>query len=104
MPLQSDPTVIYALGDFTINRVLDKDKEINSPFNTYLHNGLPPGPIYLPEISSLDAVLNYQKNDYVYMCAKEDFSGRHNFARTLAEHNRNAQRYRAALNRGRIMR
>ena len=104
MPLQSDPTVIYATGDFTINRVLDKDKEIDSPYNTYLHIGLTPGPIYIPEISSIDAVLNYQKNDYLYMCAKEDFSGKHNFARTLAEHNRNAQRYRSALNKGRIMR
>ena len=104
MPLQSDPTVIYAIGDFTINRVLDKDKEVNSSYNTYLHTGLPPGPIYLPEISSLDAVLNSQRNDYLYMCAKEDFSCKHNFAKTLTEHNRNAQRYRNALNKCRILR
>jgi UPF0755 protein len=104
MPLQSDPTVIYALCDFSICRVLDEDKTVNSPFNTYLHTGLPPGPIYIPEISSIDAVLNHQKNDYLYMCAKEDFSGKHNFARTLTEHNRNAQRYRNALNKSGIMR
>lgn len=104
MCLQSDPTIIYAIGDFSINRVLDKDKEISSPYNTYKCSGLPPGPIYIPEISSLEAVLNYQKNDYIYMCAKEDFSGRHNFAKTLAEHNRNAEKYRKALNKNKIMR
>jgi len=104
MPLQSDPTVIYAIGDFTINRVLDKDKEIDSPYNTYQHTGLPPGPIYVPEISSIDAVLTYQKNNYLYMCAKEDFSGKHNFAKTLAEHNRNAQKYRNALNKEKVFR
>lgn len=104
MPLQSDPTIIYAIGDYSINRVLDKDKEINSPYNTYLHNGLPPGPIYVPEISSIDAVLNYNKNNFLYMCAKEDFSGKHNFASNLNEHNRNAQRYRNALNKSRILR
>lgn len=104
MPLQSDPTVIYALGDFTINRVLDKDKKINSPYNTYQHTGLPPGPIYIPEISSIDAVLNYQKNDYLYMCAKEDLSGKHNFAKTLPEHNRNAEKYRNALNKRKVFR
>lgn len=104
MALQSDPTVIYAIGDFTINRVLDKDKEIDSPYNTYKHTGLPAGPIYVPEISSIDAVLNFQKNDYLYMCAKEDFSGKHNFAKTLAEHNRNAQKYQSALNKEKVFR
>lgn len=104
MPLQSDPTIIFALGDYTINRVLEKDKEVQSPYNTYLHTGLPPGPIYIPEISSIDAVLNYQKNNFLYMCAKEDFSGKHNFARTLNEHNRNAFRYRNALNKSKILR
>lgn len=104
MALQSDPTVIYALGDFTINRVLDKDKEVDSPYNTYKHSGLPPGPINIPEISSIDAVLNFKKSDYLYMCAKEDFSGKHNFAKTLDEHNRNAQKYRNALNKRKIMR
>jgi UPF0755 protein len=103
IPLQSDPTVVYALDDFAIKRVLDKQKAVDSPYNTYQHTGLPPGPIYLPEISSIDAVLNYQKNNYIYMCAKEDFSGKHNFASTLAQHNRNAERYRAALNRYHIL-
>ncbi len=104
MPLQSDPTIIYALCDFSICRVLDKDKEVDSPYNTYLHTGLPPGPIYIPDISSLNAVLTHPKNDYLYMCAKEDFSGKHNFAKTLAEHNRNAARYRNALNKSKILR
>jgi len=104
MPLQSDPTVVFAIGDFTITRVLDKDKAINSPYNTYMYTGLPPGPIYLPDISSIDAVLTPFKNDYLYMCAKEDFSGKHNFAKSLAEHNRNAQKYRSALTKCNILR
>lgn len=104
MPLQSDPTIIYSIGDYTINRVLDKDKEVNSLYNTYLYSGLPPGPICIPEISSIDAVLNSLRNGYLYMCAKEDFSGKHNFAISLYDHNCNAQRYRKALNRSRIMR
>jgi UPF0755 protein len=98
MPLQSDPTLIYALGDFSIQRVLDKDKDIDSPYNTYKNTGLPPGPICVPEISSLDAVLNYQKNDYIYMCAKEDFSGKHNFSKTYEQHCIYAKKYQKALN------
>lgn len=104
MALQSDPTVVYALGDFSIKRVLDIHKAVESPYNTYKYSGLPPGPIYMSDISSIDAVLNFQRNDYLYMCAKEDFSGRHNFARSLQEHNRNADRYRRALNTNRIFR
>jgi len=104
MPLQSDPTLIYAIGDFTITRVLNSDKDIDSPYNTYKHTGLPPGPINLPEISSLDAVLNYDKNEYIYMCAKEDFSGKHNFAKTLEQHNIYANKYRRALNERNIKR
>lgn len=98
IPLQADPTVKYALGNFAIQRVLNEHLRIDSPYNTYLHAGLPPGPIRVPSIKGIDAVLNYGKHNYLYMCAKEDFSGRHNFAVTLAEHNRNANRYRAALN------
>ncbi len=104
MPLQSDPTLIYALGDFTINRVLSGDKTIDSPYNTYKHSGLPPGPICLPEISSLEAVLNYRKNNYLYMCAKEDFSCRHNFSETMEQHSLNAKRYREALDKHNIKR
>lgn len=104
MPLQSDPTLIYALGNFSINRVLNGDKEIDSPYNTYKYSGLPPGPINLPEISSLDAVLNYRKNNYIYMCAKEDFSGRHNFSQTIEQHSICARRFRAALDKHNIKR
>jgi len=103
MRLQSDPTLIYALGDFTIKRVLNKHKELNSPYNTYKRVGLPPGPINLPEISSLKAVLNYEKHGYIFMCAKADFSGYHNFAKTNAQHNIYANQYRRELNRRRIM-
>lgn len=104
MRLQSDPTLIYALGDYSINRVLNKHKEFNSPYNTYIHAGLPPGPIYLPDQSSIDAVLNYEKHDYLYMCAKADFSGYHNFSRTLNQHNIYAREYQRELNRRKIMR
>ena len=100
--LQADPTVKYALGDNTLKRILKVHLEIDSPYNTYKYAGLPPGPINFPETSALDAVLNYEKHKYLYMCAKEDFSGYHNFAVTLSEHNRNAARYRAALDKNKI--
>jgi len=102
MRLQADPTVIYAIGNFNIKRVLRVHYAIDSPYNTYKYAGLPPGPICIPEISSIDAVLNYDKNEYIYFCAKPDFSGEHSFARTLAQHNQNAARYRRELNRRRI--
>lgn len=104
MPLQSDPTLIYARGDFSILRVLDGDKKLNSPYNTYMHAGLPPGPIDMPSVSSLEAVLNYQKNDYFYMCAEADLSGRHHFSTTLKEQEQYAARYQKALNKRDIVR
>lgn len=102
MLLQADPTVKFAVGDFSLRRILYKHLEIDSPYNTYLYSGLPPAPIRIPTIRGLDSVLNYTKHNYLYMTAKEDFSGRHNFAVTLSEHNRNANRYRAELNRRNI--
>ncbi len=102
MLLQADPTVKFAVGDFSIQRVLNKHLEIDSPYNTYKYAGLPPGPINFPEISSIDAVLSADDNKYIYMCAREDFSGYHNFASTLSEHNRNAQKYQQALNSNHI--
>lgn len=97
IPLQADPTLVFASGDFTLKRVLNEHKEIDSPYNTYKYRGLPPGPINMPNIHSIDAVLNYQKHNYIYMCAKEDFSGYHNFTSSLSQHNINARKYQRAL-------
>lgn len=96
--LQADPTLVYALGDFSIKRVLNVYKTIDSPYNTYKYFGLPPGPICLPSISSIDAVLNYRQHNYMYFCAREDFSGYHNFAVNLNQHELNAAKYQQALN------
>lgn len=102
--LQADPTVIFANGDFTVKRVTYDLLRKESKYNTYKYAGLPPGPIMMPSINAIDAVLNREKNDYIYMCAKEDFSGYHNFAVTKAEHERNAKKYRDALNKRQIFR
>lgn len=96
--LEADPTVIFANNDFTIRRVLNKHLKKDSPYNTYMNSGLPPGPIMMPSIHAIDAVLNRQSNEYIYMCAKEDLSGTHNFATNLSEHLRNARKFQNALN------
>lgn len=99
--LESDPTLIFAAGDFTINRVLNVHKTIDSPYNTYMYKGLPPGPILLPEKASIDAVLNPDDNDYIFMCA-EYGTGLHNFTKDYAEHCRNADKFRAELDKAGI--
>ncbi len=102
IPLQACPTIKYALNDWTITRVLKAYLEVDSPYNTYKHYGFPPGPIGCPTIEGIDAVLNAEKHDYLYFAAKADFSGYHNFSRTLAEHNRYAALYQKELNKRKI--
>ena len=102
IPLQACPTLKYALNDFTIKRILYEHKEVESPYNTYKYRGLPPGPIRVPSSATIEAVLHYKKHNYLYFCAKEDFSGEHYFSKTLKQHNVYAQRYHKALNKQRI--
>lgn len=99
MPLQACPTIKFALQDFGLRRILFSHLKVDSPYNTYRHKGLPPGPIRAASIKYLEAVLNYTKHDYLFMTAKETLNGEHNFARTASEHMRNARRYQQALNR-----
>jgi UPF0755 protein len=102
IPLQSDPTIIFAWQDYNIRRVLIKHKTIKSPYNTYISKKIPPGPICIPSINAIDGVLNHEENNYLYFCAKDDFSGYHNFARTLSQHLQNARLYQKALNQRKI--
>ena len=102
MKLDADPTVKFALNDPTIKRILFRHLEVESPYNTYKNTGLPPGPITIPSIKGIDAVLNYAQHNYLYFCANANMYGTHKFARTLSEHNRNAREYQAALNRMKI--
>ena len=97
--LQADPTLVFAVGDFDLKRVLNVHKEVESPYNTYKYAGLPPGPICIPSLQAINSVLDAEKHKFYYFCAKDDFSGYHVFAKTLTEHNRNAQRYQRALSR-----
>lgn len=104
IPLDADPTLKWIMGDFEIKRILNKDKELDSPYNTYKNLGLPPGPIYIPSVQYIDAVLNYEKHEYIFFCAKEDFSGYSNFAKTNRQHEVNARKYHKALNERNIYR
>lgn len=96
--LQADPTVKFAAGDETLRRIRNEHLRIDHPYNTYIYKGLPPGPIRIASVASIDAVLHPELHNYLYMCAKEDFSGTHNFAATFVEHKQNARRYQRALN------
>lgn len=100
--LQADPTVVFATGNFSMRRVLNKHIRMDSPFNTYKNAGLPPGPICMPDISTIDATLNYEDHDFLYFCASPEQIGAHAFAKTLAQHNRNARIYRQWLNQNKI--
>lgn len=102
MPLSACPTLKFALGDFTLKRILNRHMEIESPYNTYKNQGLPPGPIRMASVNVIDAVLHYKKHDYLYFCAKSDFSGGHYFSKTLHQHNAYAKQYHRALNQRKI--
>lgn len=102
IPLSACPTLKFACGDFTIKRILNKHKKVESPYNTYKYKGLPPGPIRQPSTKVVDAVLRYKKHKYLYFCARYDFSGYHYFSKTLSQHNKYAQKYRIELNKRRI--
>jgi UPF0755 protein len=102
MPLQACPTVKFALQDFGRKRLLYADLEIDSPYNTYKYTGLPPGIIRIPSQECIDNVLNYEHHNYIFMCAKEDFSGYHHFSVTNAEHEAYAKKYHQVLNNNRI--
>lgn len=104
MPLQACPTIKFALNDFTITRVLTEHIKVNSPYNTYMYRGLPPGPVRCATRSGIEAVLKAEKHEYFYFSARADFSGYHNFSRTLGEHNRYAAEYHRELDKRKIYR
>ena len=104
IPLQADPTIKFALQDFGLRRITNAQLQTDSPYNTYLNTGLPPGPIRIPSRTDIEAVLDYTHHNYIYMCAKEDFSGTHNFASNYTAHMRNARKYWKALNERKIYR
>lgn len=99
MPLQADPTLKFAMGDFSLRRILNRHKKTDSPYNTYKYAGLPPGPICIPSLTAIEAVLHAEQHDYLFFCAKDDFSGYHSFSSTLSQHNAHAHKYHQALNR-----
>ena len=98
MKLQADPTVKFALQDFSLRRVITRHTHFQSPYNTYVTEGLPPGPICTPSKISIEAVLNAESHDYIFFCANGDGSGTHLFAETYREHQSNARKYRKMLN------
>lgn len=102
MLLQADPTVVFAVGDFTLRRVLNKHLAYDSPYNTYLYKGIPPGPISMPEIETIDAVLNPEQHDFIFFCAEPGYNGAHAFAETLPGHMANARRYQQWLHENQI--
>ena len=99
IPLQADPTVKFLVREEGVTRILNRHLKIDSPYNTYLRRGLPPGPITMPSIAAIDAVLNYQRHNYLYFCARDSFDGRHEFAATYNEHLHNANAYHEAYRR-----
>ena len=97
MPLQACPTIKYAMDDWSLTRILDKHLVVESRYNTYINKGLPPGPITFPSVAGIEAVLNYEKHNYLFFAAKDDFSGYHYFSKILAQHNIYSARYQEAL-------
>ena len=103
MPLQADPTIKYAMQQFGLRRILKSYLKYPSPYNTYINKGLPPSPICMPSVEAIEAVLNFEKHEYLYFCARHTFDGYHNFARTYSDHMKNARLYQSELNKRKIM-